>query len=110
MRELQELPQPDRSGEPDGRQIVLVHLIARDQLAALQFRQRRSHDASSEALAAIGHRCHDAADAPMMVAVAVITMVDKGPQAAAFFAAQAFVGFRPLSFIWHLWQAKWRGR
>src|SRR4029453_17277647 len=38
MRELQELPQPDRRGQPDGRQIVLIHLIPRDQLAALQFR------------------------------------------------------------------------
>ncbi len=45
-----------------------------------------------------------------LVAVAVIAMVDKGPQAAAFFAALAFFGFGLLSFIWHVWRAKWRGR
>ena len=64
MRELQELPQPDRRGQADRRQIVLIHLIPRDQLAALQFRQRRSHHASGEALATMRRRRHDAADLP----------------------------------------------
>jgi hypothetical protein len=64
MRELQELSQPDRRGQPDGRQIVLIHLIPRDQLAVLQLGQRRSHHASREALATMRHRRHDAADLP----------------------------------------------
>src|SRR5688572_27606071 len=64
VRELQELLQPDRRGETNRRQIVLIHLISRDQLAALQFGQRRSHHASGEALATMWRRRHDAADLP----------------------------------------------
>lgn len=45
-----------------------------------------------------------------LVAVAAITMVDKGVQPALILATQVFLGFGLLSFVWHLWKAKWRRR
>ena len=64
MRELQELPQADRSGQSKGRQVVLVHLIPRHKPAPLELGERAAHDLRGEALAAILHRRDDATDFP----------------------------------------------
>lgn len=44
-----------------------------------------------------------------LVAVAAISTVDKGLQPTIILATQVFLGFGLLSFLWHLWKAKWRG-